>query len=135
MTDLIEVSSERPHPIRTLSRVVTLAIGIALPVMLITYPPVKPTWLAMGTILSIVLALFSIVGLWPALRVSLLGHIFNNKVVHTTTYFLIGMIVITLSIANPAVSNVWFAFFNLVGALLVFDAITSMTYLLAAKKK
>ena len=135
MTEVINVSSKRAHPIRLMSRIIGLIIGVSLPVMLIEYPPVKPTWLAMGTILSIVLALFSIFGLWPRLRITFLGHVLNNKVVHTTTFFLIGMIIITLSFVNQEVSGTWLAFFMLVGALLVLDAITSITYIVKSKKQ
>lgn len=134
MKDIVNVSSNRSNPIRTMTRIVNLGIAITLPVMLILYPPVKPTWLVMGTFLSIVLGLFSIIGLWPRMRVTLLGHAIHNPAVHTTAYFLVGMICISLSFANPSVSTSWFAFFTLVGAMMVFDAITSMTYLFKDSK-
>jgi hypothetical protein len=134
MTNILSVSSKMSHPIRTMTRVINLCIAITVPVMLIYYPPVNPTWEVMGVMLSIVLGLFSIVGLWPRMRVTLLGHVVHNPEVHTTTYFLLGMIIIALSIASPAVAMEWFAFFVLVGAMMVFDAITSMTYLLKSGK-
>lgn len=133
MTSIISVSSYKAGPIRTMSRIVNLVIALGLPVMLVAYPPVKTEWIATGSMLSILLFLFAIVGLWPRLRVSILGHVFNNMILHTTVSFLIGMSVIMMAIYNPPVANTWFAFFSFIGLLLVFDAILSMGYLLKSR--
>jgi len=128
MTNIVNISSNKAQRIRTMSRVVNLIIGLGLPVMIFQFPPAKPTWLAMGFLLSIILVTFSIVGLWPKLKVSFLGHVFDNQVVHTTTSFVVGMTIIVLAIANPPVLTAWFAFFMGIGTLLVFDAIISLGY-------
>lgn len=134
MTSIVNISSYKAQRIRTLSRVVNLIIGIGLPIMMLQYPPAKPTWLVMGFVLSIVLVSFSIVGLWPKLKVSILGHVFDNRVVHATTSSVIGILLILMAISNPPVLREWFAFYNAMGILLILDAIISTGYLMKAKK-
>ena len=78
------------------------------------------------------MTIFAIIGLWPRLKVSLLGHVFNNRVVHTVVYFLVGMGVIMMTYLDPPVAEMWYVFFSFTGALMVFDAIISSAVMLSS---
>jgi hypothetical protein len=100
--------------------------------MISAYPPIETAWIVTGSLLSIVLAMFAIIGLWPRLKVSVLGHVLNNRVVHTIVFFLVGMGVIMMTYLYPPLANMWYVFFSFTGALMVFDAIISSAYMLSA---
>ncbi len=133
MINIINISSYKATRIRTFSRIVYLVSGLGMATMISAYPPLKPEWIVVGSMLSIVLTLFGIIGLWPRIRVTIFGHILNNRIVHTVVFFLAGITVIMMTYFNPPVADAWYAFFSLVGALMVFDAIASTAYRLKSK--
>ena len=128
MFDIISITSYRATQIRTFSRIVNLVFGLGMATMISAYPPLKAEWIVVGSMLSIVLTLFGIIGLWPRLRVSIFGHVLNNRVLHTVVFFLSGITVIMMTYFNPPVADAWYAFFSLSGTLMVFDAIASTAY-------
>ena len=129
MTNIISVTSYRAKHINTLTRIVYLVFGLGIATMISAYPPIKTEWIVTGSLLSIVLAMFAIIGLWPRLKVSVLGHVLNNRVLHTVVFFLVGMTVIMMTYLDPPLASMWYVFFSFTGALMVFDAIISSAYL------
>jgi len=132
MTNIISVTSYKAKHINTLTRIVYLVLGLGIATMISAYPPIETAWIVTGSLLSIVLAMFAIIGLWPRLKVSVLGHVLNNRVVHTIVFFLVGMGVIMMTYLYPPLANMWYVFFSFTGALMVFDAIISSAYMLSA---
>ena len=132
MTNIISVTSYKANRINTLTRIVYLVFGLGIATMISAYPPIKTEWIVTGSLLGIILTIFAIIGLWPRLKVSLLGHVFNNRVVHTVVYFLVGMGVIMMTYLDPPVAEMWYVFFSFTGALMVFDAIISSAVMLSS---
>ena len=128
MSNLFSVSSEKAATIRTSTKVVFLLIGFSLIVMEIYLPPAKPLWFISGNILGIILIIFSIVGLTPRLRISWLGKIVRNTGFHIAFNSILGMGIIIAAMVHPPAREFWYAYFNIIGILLVFDAIITSSW-------
>jgi len=135
MTTLLRVSTRKAMQLRTTTRALFLFLGASMIVMEMTNPPVKQLWLVMGLLIPAVLIMYSIVGLTPRFRVSGFGEVLNNTLVHTTVSFVLGAGVIIAAMINPPVNMMWFAYFNLIGILLVFDAIITTSWNYRKQKK
>jgi len=136
MTTIVKVSTKKSGSIRVLTRVIFLIIGFSLIFMALTNPPIKTLWAGLGNILGIFLILYSMVGLTPRLRISAFGKLIHNSGFHIAATFSIGIAIIIAAMINPPVASIWYAYFNLIGLLLIFDAvITSTIEAKKAKKK
>ena len=135
MTTLLRVSTGKAKALRTTTRVLFLFLGASMILMEMTNPPVRQFWMVMGLLMPAVLILYAIVGLTPRLRVSSFGEVLNNKMAHIVVSFLLGMGVIIAAMIYPPVNKMWFAYFNLVGILLVFDALVTSSWNYRKHKK
>ena len=135
MSVLLRISSRKARAVRTSTRVLFLLIGVSLIIMEMAVPPVKPLWMVLGFFLAAFLIFFSIIGLSPRIRVSSYGEVLNNLYVHVTASLFIGTGIIITSMVYPPVHMMWYAFFNFVGIVLVFDAIITSSWSLKKAKK
>lgn len=131
LTD-IDVSAAKPRALRSTTRALFLFIGFGLIAMEMITPPTIPVWQVLGYLLGAVLVLYTIVGLTPRLRVTNFGKVVDNRIFHVIFSAVLGLAIIILAMVRPPITMTWFAFFNLVGLLLVFDAIITSTWHAAA---
>ena len=136
MTDILAITAEKAAVIRSSTRILFLVLGVSLIIAEMLYTPIRPLWMVAGYIFGAILILFSIVGLSPKMRVSGLGKVINNTTFHIIVSFVLGMAIIIAAMVHPPVREGWFAYFNLVGVLLVFDSIiTSSWHVVNGAKK
>jgi len=128
MQQVFKLSQDKAAAIRNSTRILFLLIGCGLIIMGLAFPPIKTLWISLGNLLAAVLILFSIVGLSPSIKVSGFGKIINNTIFHVVASFLLGMGIIIAAMLQPPVNMGWYVFFNLVGFLLVFDAIITSSW-------